>query len=113
MSIVLRICLIVVSILTMIFMVRKIKQSKLEIEYSLFWIAFSFLLIIFSVFPKIVIRLSDLLGFVSPSNLVFVIIIFLLLMKVFMLTIELSQFQNKVKALIQHLAILEEESEDN
>ena len=50
MSIGLRVILISISIMTMVYMLRKIKQSKLQIEYSIFWIFFSFILIVISIF---------------------------------------------------------------
>ena len=37
----LRILLVIGAVLLMIFMVRRIRQSKLKIEYSIFWIIFS------------------------------------------------------------------------
>lgn len=111
MTIALRVCLILVSIITMLYMMRKIKQSKLQIEYSVFWIIFSLVLIIISIFPQILIGLASLLGVASPANLVFVIFIFVLLLKIFMMTIELSQLENRVKELIQQIAISEKEKE--
>ncbi len=112
MTIVVRICLILVSLITLFYMMRKIRNSKLQIEYSLFWIVFSVLLLIISIFPQIIIWIADVLGIVSPANLIFVFIIFILLLKLFMMTIELSQLENKVKNLIQQIALKEKENED-
>lgn len=111
MTISLRICLIIVSVLTMLYMMKKIRQSKLQIEYSVFWIVVASMLIVFSVFPKIVYLAADLVGIKSPANLIFVFIIFVLLLKIFMMTLELSHLENKVKELIQHVAIKEQSDE--
>ena len=46
----LRVVLIVVSILTTFMIMRKIRQSKLQIEDSIFWLGFSSILIVFSSF---------------------------------------------------------------
>ena len=54
----LRVVLIVVSILTTFMIMRKIRQSKLQIEDSIFWLGFSSILIVFSIFPG----LPDLFG---------------------------------------------------
>ena len=43
----LRVVLIVVSILTTFMIMRKIRQSKLQIEDSIFWLGFSSILIVF------------------------------------------------------------------
>ena len=112
MSVELRVLLIVISILTLGFIIKKIRQSKLEIEYAIFWIVFSFLLIILSIFPGIVYWLTDLLDISSPVNLVFLFIIFVLVLKEFMATIELSLLSRKIKELVQQIAISEREKEE-
>ena len=50
----LRVVLIVVSILTTFMIMRKIRQSKLQIEDSIFWLGFSSILIVFSIFDQTV-----------------------------------------------------------
>lgn len=111
MTIALRLCLILVSIVTLLYMMRKIKQSKLQIEYAVFWIIFAIVLVLISIFPQPLIWIAGLLGVTSPSNLVFVIFIFVLLLKIFMMTIELSVLENRVKELIQQIAIKDKENE--
>ena len=49
-----RIILIVVSLLTTFYILKKIRQSKLQIEYAIFWILFAGVLIVFSLFPWLV-----------------------------------------------------------
>lgn len=110
---VLRICLIIVSVITLLYMMRKIRHSKLQIEYSLFWIMFAVMLIIISIFPQIIYALAALFGIESPANLVFVFIIFILLLKLFMMTIELSQLEYKLRDLIQQVAIRDKERDDD
>ena len=40
MSIILRVILIIASLLTILYMMRKIRQSKVQIEDSIFWVIF-------------------------------------------------------------------------
>lgn len=105
MSIGLRILLVLFSALTLLYMIKKIRNSKLQIEYSIFWIIFSLLLLLMSLFPSAVIFLANLLGIQSTVNFVFLCIIFILMLKIFMMTIELSQLENKVKELTQKISI--------
>lgn len=112
MSVGVRSILILFSVLTIVFIIKKIRQSKLQIEYSLFWIGFSIFLILISVFPQIVYWFTDLIGIQSPVNFVFLVIIFILIMKNFMMTIELSQLENKVKELVQELVVNSKMSEE-
>lgn len=111
MSIMLRICLVAASAATMALMMQKIRKSRVRIEDSIYWLFFSAILIVFSVFPKTAYILSDLVGTEAPSNFIFLLIIFLLLLKVFSLSVRLSQLETKVKELAQRMALerLEEE----
>lgn len=107
-----RIILIVVSILSTWYILKKIRQSKLQIEYAIFWIIFSGVLVIISLFPWLVSMFTRLLGMQLPVNFVFMVFIFILLVKLFMMTIELSTLENKVKDLTQELALAEKERRD-
>ena len=87
MTIVLRITLIVVSLLTLIFIAKKIRSSKVKLEDLIFWIRFAILIFIFSLFPQIFYALSNLVGTYVPVNFVFLFFIFILLVQNFNLTI--------------------------
>ncbi|MCD8224630.1 MAG: DUF2304 domain-containing protein [Clostridiales bacterium] len=111
MSTMLRICLIVASVLTMAMMMHKIRRSRVRTEDAIFWVLFSLVLIVFSVFPGLAYLLSDLVGTQAPSNFIFTLVIFLLLVKVFSLTVRLSQTEMKLQELVQRIAL--EETEKN
>lgn len=113
MSLSLRIILILASLLTMFFMMKRIRQSKVQIEDSIFWIIFSFILIVVSIFPMIADWLTGLLGIYSTVNFVFLLVIFILLMKVFLMTIRISQLDTKVRELTQKIAIDENQREQS
>lgn len=111
MPIELSVLLIAVSILTLLYIVRKIRHSKMNISDSIYWIVFSVLMIIFSVFPQIIISIASLIGIQSPQNLLFLLIIGLLVLKVFLMAIKMSQLQDKITLLAQKFAIEEFEKE--
>ena len=102
-----RIILIVVSLLTTFYILKKIRQSKLQIEYAIFWILFAGVLIVFSLFPWLVSMFTRLIGMQLPVNFIFLFFIFVLLVKMFLMTME-----NKVKDLTQELALEEKERVD-
>ena len=56
-------------------------------------------------------RAANLLGFMSPINFVYVVIIFLLLAKQFFMSIRLSQLDSKVRILTEQVALNEEKVE--
>ncbi len=110
MSTMLRICLIAASVLTTVMMMNKIRRSRVQIEDAIFWVLFSLVLIVFSVFPGLAYWMSDLVGTQAPSNFIFMLVIFLLLVKVFSLTVRLSQTEARLRELVQKIAL--EEMED-
>lgn len=105
MSIYIRILLIIGACSLLLFMLKKIRQSKLKIEYVIFWFCFSSVLVLMGIFPKAVSKISGILGFQSPVNMVFLIIIFILIVKLFFNTIQISTLENKVDSLAQQIAI--------
>ncbi|MCI9017504.1 MAG: DUF2304 domain-containing protein [Lachnospiraceae bacterium] len=107
-----RILLIVVSLLTTYYILKRIRQSKLQIEYAIFWILFSGVLIVFSLFPWLVSLFTRIIGMQLPVNFIFLLFIFVLMVKMFFMTIELSTLENKVKDLTQELALEEKERRD-
>lgn len=112
MTVMLRISLIVASVLTMFGIMYKIRRSKVRIEDSIYWVLFSMILIVFSVFPQIAYWMSDLVGTYSPSNFIFTLVIFLLLMKIFSMTVRISQLEMKLQELVQKIALDEVKQEE-
>lgn len=104
-SLALRIILIIAAIGLIVFLMHSIKRSKMSIEDSIFWLGFSLLILIMSVFPEISSWLSTLVGFVSPVNLVFLFFIFVLIIRDFLSNRRISQLENRVKELTQQIAL--------
>lgn len=105
MSMMLRIALIVASVVTMLMIMRRIRKEKMMIEDSLFWIGFSFMLIVFSIFPQIVFKMSELVGTQAPANFIFLFIIFVLIVRLFQMSMKISQLESKLKDLVARIAI--------
>lgn len=109
MTLQMRLLLFVGAVGTLAYIMKKIRKNRLEIDYSIFWILFSGILVLVSIFPGIITWAAGLLGFISPANMVFLLIIFLLILKLFSMTIKLSVLENKIKLLTQHIAIEEKQ----
>ena len=102
-----RICLILGSLITAGYILRRVRLAKVQIEDTMFSAA----LLILAVFPGIAYWAASLLGFMSPINFVYVVIIFLLLAKQFFMSIRLSQLDSKVRILTEQVALNEEKVE--
>ena len=100
------------AILMTYFILKKIRQSKLQIEYAIFWIIFSVVLLVFSLFPFLVALVTRMIGMELPVNFIFLLFILILILKAFFQTIETSALENKVRNLTQRLAIEEKERQE-
>lgn len=105
MTLALRITLIIVSLITLIFIAKKIRSSKVKLEDSIFWICFAALIFLFSLFPQVFYALSSAVGTYAPANFVFLFFIFVLLIQSFNLSMRVSQADTRIKELTQQLAI--------
>ena len=91
MSTSLRVILFVASLCVFFFIMKKIKKAKLKIEYALFWIVSSILLLILSIFPQIAYFFADICGIKSPVN--------------FYLTLRISNLDNMINSLTEEIAV--------
>lgn len=101
----LRILMILGAVFIMVFMIKKIRQAKVKIEYTVFWIIFSGILVLMGIFPQLFYWVSELLGFQAPINMIYLVIIFVLIVKLFLISVQISQLENKVDSLTQQVAI--------
>ena len=107
-----RVILVIVSLLTMSFMMRKIRQAKVQIEAAMFWVIVALILVVFSLFPGVADACARLLGIYSTPNFLFLFMIFLLMVKVFSMTLQVSQLESKQKELVQKIALAQKEREE-
>ena len=105
MTTVLRVILILMSFLILAVMMRRIRHAKARIEDSMFWVFFALLLVVFSVFPGAADWLSGLVGTMSTANFIYMLVIFLLMVKCFSMSMRISQLETKVKELVQRIAL--------
>lgn len=112
MSVALRAFLLIGALVTTLYVFRKIRRSTLQIQDAIFWIFFSLGLLVLSIFPGITFIASDLLRIQSPINFVFLCMIFILLVKIFTLSLQISQLQDTTRQLVQELALQKKQREE-
>ena len=105
MSLSLKVVLIVISILTCFYIARKLRKSQMNINDTVFWIFFAIILVLLSIFPGIASWGSRLLGFQAPVNFVFVVVIFLLIFRIFIMSIKISIVEDKLRNLTEEIAV--------
>lgn len=89
-----------------------IKKGNLALKYSLMWL-FSGIVILFIVlFPSTFNFLMEQIGIVNPSNGLFAICTFLILVMLLAVTSIISKMNNKIKTLTQLLGMAEKRIRD-
>lgn len=101
----LRVLLLLGALLAVWVVANRVKKDKILIEDSIFWMVMAFVLLILAAFPNMAVEVSQWLGFMSPSNFVFLVLIALLLWKVFTNSSELSRLKAKVNELSQEVGL--------
>jgi hypothetical protein len=81
------------------------------ISDAIYWIVFSFGLLLFSIFPNIAVFGANLLKITSPVNFVFLVILFLVIIKLFLLSIEVSIYKSKLRIFIEEYSVRELDKE--
>lgn len=112
MTITLRIVLLIASVLNCVWIILRIRKSQAKIEDSVFWILFSGLLVCISIFPRIIEWGAAITGVYTPVNFVFLSIIFVLIVKLFRLSIKMSQIESRLQTFVQTYAIDRLKSEE-
>lgn len=90
------------------FILFLLKKRRLTVKYAIIWLLSAGVLIVFSLFPYVVLVLTDLLGMAVPSNTVFLLVAAFMLMLLISLSSAVSQFAQKITRLAQKNALLEE-----
>lgn len=109
MGITLRIFLIVGSALVFLAIANSVRKSRIQMADSVFWVAFTLVILIIAIFPGIAYFFSNLLGFQSPSNFVFLLIIGLLLVREYQSSAQISVLRHKLEQVAQNVALGEHE----
>lgn len=84
-----------------------LKKNLLSVKYSLLWLGFAAVMLLFAACPYVVYVLRDLLDIVMPVNLVFLLLFCFVLLVLLSISIAISQLAEKAKRLAQANALLE------
>lgn len=105
MSFQIRILLLLGAIGTLWYFLSQIRKKRLQIDYAISWSFFSIALVFLGLFPGVAIQAAKLLEVQSPVNLIFLVIIFILILKQFSTTTKLSHTNQQVQRLTQYIAL--------
>lgn len=107
MAVEIRIFLLVAVILYFMEIIHLLKKKRLNLKYSLLWFAVGVLMILFIIFPQIIVAFSILLHFQSSMNALYILLIGFLVIICVALTSIVSKQNGHIKKLTQNAALLE------
>lgn len=103
--------LIFITLIYLFLIFKKIKDKKLQLSFSTFWIISGILLIIAIITPNLIEWLTHILGFEIPANMLFCITIFTAFYLIFNLMVKLSKEAQKNILLVQEISLLKDRVE--
>lgn len=102
-----RILLIVGAFITMAYMIYQIRKSRMQISNSIFWASFSGFLMLVALFPELVLWAAKALNIMSPINILFLFIIFILIIRLFSTSLRICYLEQQLQRMAQHIALHE------
>ena len=99
---------IIIMVIIICYIVSSVRKNKLSIKESFLWTMGGIVGLIFSIFPKILDGLAEILGIDYPPSLLFLIFIIFLLLLNFRYSKIFSVQQIKINELSQQIAIIKE-----
>jgi hypothetical protein len=84
----------------------------MRIKYALMWFLMNAVLLIFAIFPQLVLKIANLLHIYSDTNAIFLMMIAALYMLCFSFSIIFSKNSLRIKDLTQEMAILKAELDE-
>lgn len=106
MSSTLRLGLLVFSIIWIVIILYLVRKEKLPVKYSLVWMTAMLIILLVAMFPIMITKFSELLGFVVVSNLVIGLILTLLLFITLVLTLLVYRQKKQIIHLIQEVSTM-------
>ena len=104
----LTITLILAVVVFFVVVLWLLKKRRLALKYTLLWFLTGFLLLMLVVFPDLMSRLAALTGIQSRMNALYIFLIAFLIILVLSLTSIASRQTDRIRALAQAMAVLEE-----
>lgn len=91
---------------------RLLKRRNLNLKYTLLWLLSGAIMLMLAVFPQILGWLAALVGVYDPTNALFALMFFCVIIILMSLTAIVSKLNEKSKKVVQTLALIEKRVRD-
>ena len=107
MNTVLHVFLIVVVVIFTLIIIRYLTKRRLNLKYSLVWLAACLVMLVLAIFPSLVEKIGLLFGIMTVTSTVFLFAMMFMLVIILTLTMIVSSLNDRIYRLTQLQAILE------
>ena len=83
-----------------------LRRGRIPVKFSILWFIVAVILLVVGIFPNFIVLISTRIGFISMSNMLVGILIFLLFAMCIALTVIVSGQATKITLLIQEVSML-------
>ncbi len=91
--------------------VELLRRRALREKYAVIWLVVSLVAVVFTVFPGLLLRVSQRLGFQIPANFVFAIAALVLLVVGMQLSLEVGRLEDRSQRLAEEVGLLRHDIE--
>ena len=103
----LQIVAIIAVIIFIMMLVWLLRKNRMELRYAMLWFFCGMIMLVLSVFPRLLDHFAKIFGIYSSVNALFAVALFFALMLILSLTSIVSREKQEIVRLIQELAVLE------
>lgn len=103
---------IIFCLFFLVVVIDLIRRRRLEERYSILWIVIGLIMLVLSIFPSFLETISQLLHVVYPPSLLFFLGYVFALVVILHLTMVVSKLHRQMTRLIQEVALLKNEREE-
>lgn len=103
---------IVLAVLFIIFILNLVRKNKLDEKYSILWLFFAFIVLIVSIFPSTIVKLSEVFDVYYPPALLLLFAIITVAAYIVHITLVITKQNKTIIKLTQELALLKSEKEE-
>ena len=100
---------VAVSTVLLLYILEMVRRRKLRTEYSILWLFGSIVMLVLSVMPNWLERISQAVGIVYPPSFLFLIGIFFILLILIHFSIAVSKLHQMNKKMAQEMALMKNE----
>ena len=105
----LRLGVLIIALVLAVVVIRIPHKGRIPVKYSLLWGLGVLILLFLAIFPNALIKIANLVGFQTVSNMVIGVLLVILFFITMSLTVIVSAQKRKITLLVQEISLLKSE----